>query len=62
MTDCDHDLIISRCSKCGQSAKVILLNTFIEGFIEDCESSCIQIGTTWYVQMEKIRRLRRRLE
>lgn len=58
--ECDHDIIVSRCSKCGQSAKVILLHTFAEGMLAECESSAVQLGTGWYVALEKLRKLLRR--
>jgi hypothetical protein len=55
--ECDHDLIMSSCSKCGKNAKVILLNTFIDHFIEDCEENAVMIGTSYYVPLAKIRRM-----
>lgn len=58
--NCEHDIIMSRCSKCDNSVKVILLNTFSSAVLAECETSAVQIGTGLYVPMEKIRKLLRK--
>lgn len=54
--DCDHDVILTSCLKCGKSAKVILLHTLLDKIITECEKDAVLIGTTWYCPLAKIRR------
>jgi hypothetical protein len=61
-TECEHDFILSRCAKCDKSIKDVILNGFSSVVLAECEASALQIGTGWYVSLEKIRKLMRKWE